>query len=91
MPNDWKNDPRLKSMNPEKLQVLSDFAEQIRNTPKDQMMSALAALNLTAREKNIQFSDQETDLLASILTANLNPSERKKLDTMRLLLKKKSR
>lgn len=90
MPDDWKKDPRLKAMNPEKLQLLSEFAERIRKTPKDRLLSAFTALNIEAKEKNIQFSDQETDLLATILTANLNPSERKKLDTIRLLLKKKS-
>lgn len=88
MNNAWKQDPRLKSMNPEKIQLLSDFTEQLNKTPKDQMLVKFFALSAEANNRNISFSDQETSLLAEILINYVNPAERNKIDMLRMLSKK---
>lgn len=85
---DWKQDPRLAGMNPEKLKYITDFAERISHLPKDQMMPAFMAMQMEVSGKNLQFSDSETELLVSILSAGMTPAEKKKLDTLRLLAKK---
>ena len=81
----WKEDPRLSGMNPRKLDYLKEFAEKVQNTPKNQIMSVFLSLNLDAGKKGIQFNDSETDLLVSILTADMSPAEKKKLTTLKLL------
>lgn len=86
--NDWKQDPRLAGMNPEKLKYITDFAERISHLPKDQVMPAFMAMQMEVSGKNLQFSDSETELLVSILSAGMTPAEKKKLDTLRLLAKK---
>ena len=40
---DWKQDPRLAEMSPEKLQYLTDFADRISHLPKEQLMPAFMA------------------------------------------------
>lgn len=85
---DWKQDPRLRMMNQEKLQCLTEFADRIRSLPKDQLLPAFTALQLETSKKGLAFTDQETDLLVSVLSANMTPSERKRLETLRLLAKK---
>ena len=44
--DDWKKDPRLRMMNPEKVRLLEHFADRIRHTEKNQMLEAFMAMNL---------------------------------------------
>jgi hypothetical protein len=87
MNSNWKQDPRLKNMNPQKLSMLTEFAKRAESAPKDQLMQTLLSLNAEASQKGIQFNDEETDLLVSILSANMNPSERQRVETLRMLSK----
>lgn len=88
MSTEWKQDPRLKSMNQEKLNFLTEFASKVESAPKEQLITALLSMNMEANQKGIRFSDQETDLLVSILSANMNPADRSKLDTLKMISKK---
>ncbi|MDR1772888.1 MAG: hypothetical protein LBS02_20005 [Hungatella sp.] len=83
----WKQDPRLRNMNPQKLSMLSEFAKRVESTPKDQLVPTLLNLNAEASRKGIQFNDEETDLLISIMSANMSANERKRIETMRMLSK----
>ena len=87
MNNNWKQDPRLNSMDPNKIALLSEFAKKVETAPKNQLIQTLLALNLGAREKNVSFSDQETELLLSILSAGMSPAERKRMDTLKMISK----
>ncbi len=91
MEKSWKNDPRLQGMNPQKLDLLISFSNRLANMPKAQLLGAFVDFNLEAQKKGLHFSDQETELIAEILTENLPEGDRKKLDTLRLLSKKLSR
>lgn len=86
----WRNDPRLKGMNPQKLDLLVSFSNRIARLPKNQLLSAFMELNLETQKLGIQFSDQETAVIAEILTEHLSAGDRKKLETLRLLSKKLS-
>lgn len=88
MNDTWKQDPRVKSMNADKIQFLTDLTSQLENTPKNQLMMKFMTINLEANKKGITFSDSETDLLVSILSANMSPADRNKLDTLKMLSKK---
>jgi len=87
MNSNWKQDPRLKNMNPQKLSMLTEFAKRAEATPKDQLVQTLMSLSAEANQKGIQFNDEETDLLISIIGANMNPSERQRIETIRMLSK----
>lgn len=88
MEADWKKDPRLKAMNPEKIKLLEHFAERVQHTEKNQLMQAFMAMNMEARQRGLQFNDKETNLVVSILTSGMAPEERKKLDVLKMLSKK---
>nr|WP_314459186.1 hypothetical protein [uncultured Clostridium sp.] len=87
MNTNWKQDPRLKNMNPQKLSMLTEFAKRAEAAPKDQLFQTLMSLSAEANQKGIKFSDEETDLLISIISANMNPSERQRVETIRMLSK----
>lgn len=88
METNWNQDARAQGMDPEKLKILNDFAEKVKNTPKSQLMQTFMALNMEIKQKNIRFSDKETDILVSILTKNMSEAERRKVDTLKMLSKK---
>lgn len=90
MNTDWKTDPRLKNMDPVKLDLLTRFAEDLNQKPKNQMMTAFLGLNQNAAAKGLYFNDQETELIVSILTEDMPPEEKQKLQTLKLLAKKLS-
>ena len=88
MNTDWLNDPKMKSMAPEKVRFLTDFARQLNNTPKDQLLPRFLSLTAEAGSKNISFSPEETGLLTDILTGHLSPADKSRLDMFRMLSQK---
>ena len=87
-PHNWKQDPRLKQMPPEKLDYLTSFAQQVAQLPKDKILSAFLSLLLEAYQKGIRFNDAETQLLVQVLTENMPPEEKRKLNTLRFIAQK---
>ena len=88
MEQNWRNDPRLKAMNQEKLKILEQFSDRIQQTDQSHLMEAFVSMNREASQRGIVFNDKETALLVSILTSGMNPKEKKKLDLLRMLSKK---
>ena len=85
---DWRQDPRLKGMDQEKLDYITAFADQLSHLNKDQLLSTFMTMQMDASRKNIHFNDNETELLVSILSSGMSPAEKKRLDTLKLLAKK---
>lgn len=88
MDSSWKQDPRLKGMNKEKLALLTEFAEKIEHTDKNNLMDAFMSINMEAKQKGVQFNDRETALLVNILSSRMPPAEKKKIDLLKMLSKK---
>ena len=79
----WNDDPRLAGMDEAKLRYLSELAKKAQNTPKDKLLPLF--MSLRAETGGMDFTDQETDLLVSILTAGMNPAQKKQIETLRAL------
>lgn len=86
MNTNWKQDPRLKGMDEKKIQYLADLASKVENTPKDKMMPLF--MSLASGSGNMNFNNQETDLLVSILTANMSSAQKQQVETFRTLSKR---
>lgn len=56
----WQEDPRLKQMDPKKLQYITDFAGRLTSMSKNQLIPALLQLQADAARNHIRFSDPET-------------------------------
>ncbi len=80
-----KNDPRLKNMDKDRLELLLSFARTLEKTPQNQKMQTLLSMNQTMAARGLTFSPEETDLLFSILTESLSPSEKKRAQMIRNL------
>ncbi len=92
MENDFWNNPMLKSMSPKKLQFLMNFASKDKPTEMKDMMPFLLSTMNTAKSKDIQFTDPETELLVSLLKQNMTEEESAKADKIiRLIRERKSK
>lgn len=85
MNESWKTDPRLKNMDPKKMSLLLSFAKELETAPKNQKMAVFLSINQRAAADHITFSDQERDLLISILTEDMPPEEKNKVRLIRNL------
>lgn len=85
---DWRKDPRLTKMDQNKLDFIQTFAEKIKSSPKNQILPLFLSLQAESSNANIRFTDQETDLIVSILTDGMSPAEKSRLETLKLLAKK---
>lgn len=74
-------------ISPEKLAFLKTFAAMPAGNNSAAMMRQLASCQRQAKEQNIQFSQNEQDLMIQLLTANLAPAEKAKVEQVLTLLK----
>ncbi len=84
----WKQNPRLKSMDPAKLDYIEAFAERIRNTPKNQLIPVFLSLQTEIHKQNMEFSNEETEILVDILTADMDAAQKQKLEMLKFFAKK---
>ena len=76
------------NLTPEKREFLRLFANMPKTNNTSAMMRELNRAKAQANQKNIQFSKEEQHLVYELLTANLPPEEKQKVDRMMLLLEK---
>lgn len=88
MTDDWKKDPRLKAMNPEKLELLEQFAQRLSQADGNHKMEVLLELNLEAQKKGVSFTANDTKRITSILTSHMSPAEKKRADLIQMIAKK---
>ena len=80
---DWQKDPRLKQMDEEKLKYLTELAETAGSMPKDKLLPLL--MGLASGNSRMDFSDEETELMVSILTSGMSSAQKKQVETLRRL------
>ncbi len=85
---DWRSDPRLAVMDEKKIAFLSEYAEKMKNIPKEKMLSFLITLRTEASKRHIEFSNSETMLIASILCTDMTPEQKKRMEMLRSLTQK---
>lgn len=81
------NNPLLQNMSPEKMQFLMNFASSQKPTDIKEMMPFLLSTMNSAKSKNIQFTEPETELLITILKRNMSAEESAKADKIIQLMK----
>lgn len=83
-----KGNPLLNGMDPDKLQFLMNFAQQEKPTRMQDAMPFLLANMNQAKQQNINFSKPEIQLIAELLSKDLSPAEKAKVNRiMSIMLK----
>ena len=79
------NDPRLNKIPKERLQILFDMAEQLKQAPPNQKFPVFLFLQKNVSDMGISFSDAERELLLSVFTEGMSQEDLKKVQMIRNL------
>lgn len=74
------------NINEMKIDLINDFARKIKNKNENELLPFFLATMNKAKENNISFTDEETDIILNELKTKLSVSERKKIDTVRSMI-----
>ena len=80
------SNPAFQNMDPEKLQFIMSFAQMEKPNNMNAAMPFLLAQMSQAKKQNISFSKPEVTLLCEILSKDLPPAEKEKVNKMMKLL-----
>ena len=89
MDQNWMNNDALQGIDPAKLQMLSQLASQGQQQAKSQsdVMPFLMMAANSSKEKGLQFSGQEMEMIIEVLKMGKSPQEIAQMDKMLMLLK----
>ncbi len=91
MNNSWKDDPRLKDVDPARVSALCSLAEELSGAPKEQKVAVFLSVSQKAAAMNLNFSPNERDLFIDILTKDMPPEEKKRVRLIQSLALKANR
>ena len=77
---DWINNPALKDMDPEKLELFKFAASQVEGKSGNAMAPIMMSLITNANKKGIQFTPDEVSLILQILKQGKSPAEQQNID-----------
>lgn len=89
MDQSWMNNPSLGGIDKSKLEMLSQFASQGQNQTKSQsdLMPFLMMAANSSKEKGMQFSSNEMDMILEVLKMGKPPEEVAQMEKMIMLMK----
>ena len=84
----WMEHPAVEKMDPRKLEILEEFVRQMEGRTAMSAMPVLLQTQKKMQEQGLEFTPEESKLLTEILTADMTPAERAKVDQMRQMVEK---
>ncbi|MCI9540270.1 MAG: hypothetical protein HFG39_04295 [Lachnospiraceae bacterium] len=87
MDNSWMNNPAFKDINPQKLLLLNQLLGQANSKSKEELIPFFIAASSKASSMGMSFNDDETDVIISVLTANMSEQDKSRVETIRKLSK----
>lgn len=92
--NELKNNPALKDISPEKLDLLVTLVTKAETLKQNELMPFFLSITKESNSKGISFNDAETEIILNALKKKMSPADIKKIDMIRNLtnmIAKKSR
>lgn len=82
----WLNHPSLQKMEPEKKQIMIDFIKETQNLPLNKAIMNISAMEARLKAKNLSFTDEDTQLVTSILLPNMSPQQRTQFEALKMMM-----
>ena len=76
------NHPEILKLSHEKQELLHNISEQIRHIPTNNSMSYMIALVSQLKAHKVSFTNNEIHMLVKVLSEDLSPSEKLRLDSI---------
>lgn len=80
MSEDWKNDPKLKDIDRQKLAMLQDLAEKGVGKSSSDMLPFLMSAAASGKKNGLDFSQNEVAAVLEVLKTGKTPQEAAKID-----------
>ena len=85
--DDWTKDPNLSGIQKEELQMLQSMAAMGNGKGVSELLPILMTAANTSKEKGLQFSNAEMELVIQVLKRNKSPEETARIDQMLQMIK----
>ena len=82
----WINHPAMEHIDPRKLAILVDLANEAEGKPLEQSLPFIMNANTKLRSQNLSFSKEENELLVEVLSKDMSPQDKMKLDLMKRMI-----
>ena len=80
--SDWKNNPKLKNIAPEKLALLEKLALGMKGKSPAETMPLLMAALSSAKAKGLSFTPEEMNLIIELLQGSASKEEAARISKM---------
>lgn len=84
----WMNHPALKNIDPRKLAILVELANEAEGKPADKALPLVIKANAQLKALGLTFTPEEADLMVDILTKDMSPAEKQKVEMIKRLIPK---
>ena len=87
MSNDWKDDPRLSQMDPQKLSMLQNMADQGLGKNPSELLPFIMGAAAQGKKSGLNFSSSEISTIIEVIKMGKSPAEAARLDRIVNLMK----
>ncbi len=87
MSNDWKDDPRLSQMDPQKLSMLQNMADQGLGKNPSELLPFIMGAAAQGKKSGLNFSSNEISTIIEVIKMGKSPAETARLDRIVNLMK----
>ncbi|MBO5261113.1 MAG: hypothetical protein J6A82_02490 [Coprococcus sp.] len=81
-----KTDPRLNNMHPLKREILFRLSHTSTNLSPEELLPQVMKINQELHKRNLSFTKEESDIVIDILTENMSPAEKQKINMIRSMI-----
>lgn len=87
MKDDWKYDPRLSKMDPRKLSLLQNMADQGLGKNPSELLPFIMGAAAQGKNASLSFNSSEISTIIDVIKAGKSPAEAARLDRIVNLMK----
>lgn len=80
------NNESLRSMHPLKKQIILELIKESQGQPMEKALPNLMKANAKLKAMNMDFTPQEVNIITDLLTANMSPADKMKLDMLKNMM-----
>lgn len=84
----WKNNPAFLGMDGNKRQKVEFLFNALNGKNLNEALPVITNWNLQLKQENIQFTNEENELLAQIFLQELSPEQMKQFELLKSFMKK---
>ena len=84
----WMDDPRIRTVSPEKLKVMILLMEQAKGKTPEEFLPILLKTSQSLEKAGMTFTPAETELIIDVIKEDMSPAEKQKLAFLQSLRKK---